>query len=270
MRIRAFLGCLLVLGLAGWPAVARADEPKDEAKKEAKKEEPKKDDQPAPLADQIKAVMQEYQTAQIEFRKAYQQAKTDEERQKLFQEKYPRPDAYTPRLLKLVEQEPKNPAALDALVFVVSNSPYGPDAGKAIDLLIEHYVTSDKLARVCQSLSYSPSPGAEKLLRKIAADSPHHDIKGQATLFLAQSLQRQSKDPKEIEALLETVESQFADVKLGRGTLADMAKGDLFEIRFLAVGKTVPEIEGQDIDNAAFKLSDYRGKVVVLDFWGNW
>ena len=31
-----------------------------------------------------------------------------------------------------------------------------------------------------------------------------------------------------------------------------------------------PEIEGEDIDGVPFKLSDYRGKVVVLDFWGNW
>jgi hypothetical protein len=27
---------------------------------------------------------------------------------------------------------------------------------------------------------------------------------------------------------------------------------------------------GNDIDGNRFKLSDYRGKVVVLDFWGHW
>jgi hypothetical protein len=31
-----------------------------------------------------------------------------------------------------------------------------------------------------------------------------------------------------------------------------------------------PEIEGTDQDGKSFKLSDYRGKVVLLDFWGNW
>jgi predicted Zn finger-like uncharacterized protein len=36
------------------------------------------------------------------------------------------------------------------------------------------------------------------------------------------------------------------------------------------LGKETPEIEGEDIDGKRFKLSDYRGKVVVLDFWGNW
>jgi len=44
----------------------------------------------------------------------------------------------------------------------------------------------------------------------------------------------------------------------------------LFELRNLGIGKTAPEIEGEDVDGKKFKLSDYRGKVVVLDFWGDW
>ena len=36
------------------------------------------------------------------------------------------------------------------------------------------------------------------------------------------------------------------------------------------IGNLAPEIEGEDIDGVKFKLSDYRGKVVVLDFWGDW
>jgi uncharacterized Zn finger protein (UPF0148 family) len=38
----------------------------------------------------------------------------------------------------------------------------------------------------------------------------------------------------------------------------------------LKVGNLAPEIEGEDLDGKKFKLSDYRGKVVLLDFWGNW
>ena len=36
------------------------------------------------------------------------------------------------------------------------------------------------------------------------------------------------------------------------------------------IGNQAPEIQGEDIDGVKFKLSDYRGKVVVLDFWGDW
>jgi hypothetical protein len=35
-------------------------------------------------------------------------------------------------------------------------------------------------------------------------------------------------------------------------------------------GQLAPEIAREDIDGVPFKLSDYRGKVVVLDFWGHW
>ena len=48
------------------------------------------------------------------------------------------------------------------------------------------------------------------------------------------------------------------------------AEGYLFEARHLAIGKVAPDIQGEDIDGKKFKLSDYRGKVVVIDFWGNW
>jgi hypothetical protein len=33
--------------------------------------------------------------------------------------------------------------------------------------------------------------------------------------------------------------------------------------------KTAPEIVGTDQDGKEFKLSDYRGKVVMLDFWSS-
>jgi hypothetical protein len=36
------------------------------------------------------------------------------------------------------------------------------------------------------------------------------------------------------------------------------------------VGREAMEIEAEDLDGKTFKLSDYRGKVVLLDFWGNW
>ena len=35
-------------------------------------------------------------------------------------------------------------------------------------------------------------------------------------------------------------------------------------------GKPAPATLGTDADGIAFQLSDYRGKVVMLDFWGDW
>lgn len=36
------------------------------------------------------------------------------------------------------------------------------------------------------------------------------------------------------------------------------------------VGDIAPEIYGQDTEGEVFRLSEYRGKVVLLDFWGHW
>ena len=41
-------------------------------------------------------------------------------------------------------------------------------------------------------------------------------------------------------------------------------------LRTIRVGKEAPEIKAPDLDGKEFKLSDYRGKVVLLDFWGHW
>jgi len=48
------------------------------------------------------------------------------------------------------------------------------------------------------------------------------------------------------------------------------AEGELKALRTLRVGKEAPEIKAGDLDGKEFKLTDYRGKVVMLDFWGHW
>lgn len=51
---------------------------------------------------------------------------------------------------------------------------------------------------------------------------------------------------------------------------AKRAEGRLFRYTNLVVGKPVPDFDTLDADGNAFKLSDYRGKVTVIDFWGFW
>ncbi len=52
-----------------------------------------------------------------------------------------------------------------------------------------------------------------------------------------------------------------------QAALADRAA---FVVRSLMVGKTAPEIAGIDLDGVPFKLSDYRGRVVVVTFAAEW
>lgn len=49
---------------------------------------------------------------------------------------------------------------------------------------------------------------------------------------------------------------------------ARIARGEIVE--GVEKDDRAPEIVGTDLDGVDFKLSDYDGKVVMLDFWGDW
>jgi hypothetical protein len=212
--------------------------------------------------------------------------------------------------MELAEKYSKDPVAFDAVLWVAQNvrgsdADSKKVAEKAYESLIQDHIHNEKLTDVVQGLVYSPSPAAEKLMRMAMEKSPHREVQGRATLALAQFLKNRSElvhqlkemsdeqlplyenyfgrdvieqlketDPdalmKQAEDLCERVVENYTDLKNYRGTLGDAAEGELFEIRNLAIGRVAPDIEGEDLDGAGFKLSDYRGKVVVLDFWGNW
>ena len=42
------------------------------------------------------------------------------------------------------------------------------------------------------------------------------------------------------------------------------------EIRIRGIGRPAPEIQGEDLDGKPMRLGDYKGKVVLLDFWAFW
>jgi len=78
-------------------------------------------------------------------------------------------------------------------------------------------------------------------------------------------LRPDAESKKEQERILRELAEKHADTPGGAA-----AKGRLFQADSLAVGKTPPDLEATDTDGKSFKLSDYRGKVLVLEFWGFW
>jgi hypothetical protein len=239
--------------------VARADD--------AKPKDPPKDESPKTAAEQYQALEKEFLTARTDAIKAIQAAKTDEERQKIFDEKYPKPQKYASKFLELAKKYPNDPAGFEALSWLCMNVPGTTEGKEAAEIVLKDHIKSDKLAPLVPRLGYGPD--GEKILRRLIAESPNNDVQGVATFRLGQAVKEKSKD--EAEKLFEQTITKFADVKMYTGTLGKMAKGELNDLHgLLNVGKPAPEIAGEDIDGAKFKLSDYRGKVVMLDFWGHW
>ncbi len=252
----------------------------------------------------VDAILDEYEAKRREFFDAYRAAEDDAAREKVFEELYPKAAEYIPRLWKVIEAHPRTEAAASALAWIVQNDEGGADRARAVTRLLEEHAGSEVLGDLCMHFERD-FPGGKSSLLSIFEKSPHRDVKGKALYHLAAwhleaanlartfaeadeetrasytgyygdeavaFLREASPDElrAEAERLYERVVAEFADVENWRGTLADAAKGALFELRHLQIGMIAPDIEGEDIDGVPFKLSDYRGKVVVLDFWGDW
>jgi RNA polymerase sigma factor (sigma-70 family) len=262
------------------------------------------------------ALIEECNTAFKAYQQALKNARTEEERNRAYREKYPQPRSYIGRFLAIAESAPADPAAVDALIWVVQRGFDGPEFSRAIDLLVSH-AASHRVGLDATSLAYSVSPSTERLLRAVVEKNPDQYVRGLACLALGRYLKNQSegvrsrredpesarqweamyveegagkesfarfleRDPdallKEAKAALERTLKEFARVparadrlnKAALTKLAEDARAELNEIRNLAVGKPAPEITGTDIDGQPFKLSDYRGRVVLITFWADW
>jgi cytochrome oxidase Cu insertion factor (SCO1/SenC/PrrC family) len=80
-----------------------------------------------------------------------------------------------------------------------------------------------------------------------------------------------SSDPERAKALYRELVANYAELDAGwGGTFGAVAERALYELEHLQVGMVAPEFEASDENGVKFKVSDYRGKVVVLDFWGFW
>jgi hypothetical protein len=238
--------------LAGASLTWAFDEPK---KKPPVKEPPAaKEATEQGVAEQIESVQKELVDAQQKLIKEYQETKDDEEKAKIV-ERFQKLQADSlAKYLAVVKEHPNDAAIVPALQAIV--------------------VSGD-------NASLAGTPGAEKVLRTVAEKSKSDDARGLAHLALGQMLFGQSgedgiDDEKrtelriQAEEALRSVVDDYASVNTDRGTAGDIADRLLYEVKHLAIGLEVPDLEGKDLDDTVFKLSDYRGKVVFLDFWAHW
>jgi thiol-disulfide isomerase/thioredoxin len=248
-----------------------------------------------------------YADAQQRFETDLAQATHDDHRRQLSIELQLSQIRICNEMLELLEKEPERTTSARGLRWIVLHGPLGsPPAEKALALLVREHLDADEMADVCRRLiSWSPSTAAEAALRSaqssldrrvqayaryslavflrhkanfvIVLQQPGSEAQRRATEqslgrdTLAQLLAADSGALfQEAERLLEQARAEYADVAGFRGSVADMAEGELHEMRDLALGKPAPEISGVDIEGRPLRLSDFRGKVVMLNFWGTW
>jgi len=165
----------------------------------------------------------------------------------------------------------------DAVGFLIWNMTVGarmvPDAGKrAARTIAEHHADSpdlDSLAPILPQVRQMVGRElADKLLTAILRDNEDHDIVGWATLGLhAQALESADVDSEEYAVAREALRAVAKDA---RSRLRNEINNKIKMREELGKGRQAPDIAGVDLDGVEFKLSDYKGKVVFLDFWGDW
>jgi len=187
--------------------------------------------------------------------------------------------------IELAKEDPKDATGFAAALFVIEKAgPYG--AGKemaaAVGIIAEHHASNPKVKAVLPVIGKA-GPAGKKFLEAAAETSTDKEVKGIALLYLGTMAAEQiddGADAKKIEeaiaaatGYLDKAIAEAPTAKVGTSTVAKEAATQLENIKaikFLTVGQPAPEIETTLLDGKKVKLSESKGKVVLLDFWATW
>jgi hypothetical protein len=148
---------------------------------------------------------------------------------------------------------------------------------QALDALLTDHVQSKELAKVGYAVDRETVGEArfDTLIRTMREKSPHPEVQASGLRALADSKASPwDATPEQLKLArplwVELGEKYAGVMSPHEKTYGQMAEGKLFWIDNLQIGCVAPDFETVDETGAKFKLSDYRGKVVVVDFWGYW
>jgi thiol-disulfide isomerase/thioredoxin len=194
------------------------------------------------------------------------------------------------KLLERGEKEPKSTTGFQAFVaalYVVRKSDpelIGDIVARACKDLLADHIRDPGLGKVALLAARLPHPAARHFLEAVADKSPQREIRGLACYALLANLAHErdtlidrrakSKIDNQIAALSRRIDRQeFSDVSIDDQPLAEAAKSLMDQVGQkgkCTSGSMAPEIVGRDLEGARLRLSDYRGKVVILEFWASW
>ncbi len=195
--------------------------------------------------------------------------------------------AFVPRFRAYAEKHAGKPAAIPALVWLINQTGYlslpEPKKGElppgewALQRLTADHADQSEFKESLGALAYaSYHTDKVKLVRlyeKVIATNKDKEAQSQAMFNLAFTLYQRSRndeatskaDAKRSTDTFRRIIKMYPESKA-----AEKAGPYIYEIEHLQIGMVAPEIVGKDVDGNEIKLSQFRGQVVVLGFWGFW
>lgn len=233
---------------------------------------------PSPLAVQIRALIDEYENSVRANTQKIIAATTEEERNKL-RSSIPSAGPYATQMMQLVQANLDQPDVVKAVSWLVTGAGNFPEGREALNMLGSTFADRSGIAEAVKHLEYHGLP-AEPVLQAVIEKNSHREEKAAALYALGAihfknfdaSADRVSGEASKEKALecFQQISADYADVTVQGFVLSDMTAKMLFEMSNLQVGCEAPEIEGKDAEGVSFKVSDYRGKHVIVMFWGGW
>lgn len=92
-----------------------------------------------------------------------------------------------------------------------------------------------------------------------------HDNKSSLTAFYAATSLDQFKYEQQLVAYADDIKDSFKDNPAVQSFIRQMAA-----VKPVSVGHKAPEFAVKSIDGKELKLSDFKGKYVMVDFWASW
>lgn len=203
--------------------------------------------------------------------------------EKVFKESTkPRKDAYLearPGFEKYAAEHAGTEEGLQARLWVLHNTWWLMDdkgtmedeAAKVADGILRDYPKSDGLARLAEWHYLFRKEKHAELLAALAAPEQPAAVRAAAALARAIRLHR-AGETEEARPILEGIVKDFGALKRDYTTYGALAGAylNVHDPDSLEIGEKAPEIAGVSPDGKPMKLSDYKGRVVVLDFFGDW
>lgn len=214
----------------------------------------------------LEEIRAEFERIQMALVKRHQAAKTEEERRGLPDYNLGPWADVKPDVVRAARDFAGTPGAVPFLLWTVGSSvrtaEHG-DAIAAIEELLASHAADERVIRVANSLPrYRRTLGVERALELAKAyERAVPGVESRAAFALA-SVQIERPEGDRLSKALGALIARYPETRAARN-----AAGWKFEMERLQVGMTVPDVAGTTLDGEPFRLSEHRGKVVVLEFW---